>query len=76
MMSGQERNAAGRLFGDVFIYDSVDQVLRDKLHWLPIMQRINFMVKVFGYKAINGLAPTYMNDFFVPVSAISALSRN
>ena len=35
------QNAAGRLFVGLFRYDSVEHVLRDKLHWLPIMQRIN-----------------------------------
>ena len=34
------------------------------------------MVGVFGYKAINGLAPLYLREFFfILVSSISALSR-
>ena len=55
------QNAADRLFGGVSRYDSVKHVLRVKLHWHPIMQRIKFNVGVFGYKAINGLAPPYLN---------------
>ena len=34
------QNAAGRLFGGVSTYNSVEHVLRDKFHWLPIVQRI------------------------------------
>ena len=33
-------NAAGRLFGGVPRFESVDHVLRDDLHWLPVKQRI------------------------------------
>ena len=70
------QNAAGRLFGGVSRYESVEHVLRDKLHWLPIVQRIKFNVRVFRYKAINGLAPPCLKHFFVTVSSISGLSRN
>ena len=70
------QNSGGRLFGGVSRYDSVEHVLHDKLHWLPIVQGIKLKVGVFRYKAINSLAPPYFKDFFVPVSSISALSRN
>ena len=70
------QNAAGRLFGCVSRNDSVEHVLGDKLHGLPIVQRINFKVGVFGYKAINGLAAPQLKDLFVTVSSISASSRN
>ena len=70
------QNAAGRLFGGVSRYDSVEHVLGDKLHWLPVVRRIKFKVRVFWYKDINGLAPPYLKDFFVLVSSMSALSRN
>ena len=33
------QNAAGRLFGGVFRYNSVEHILRNKLHWLPIVHR-------------------------------------
>ena len=62
--------------GGVSRYDSDEHVLRDKLNWPPIMQRSKFKVGVFGYKAINSLVPSNCKDFFVPVSSISALSRN
>ena len=70
------QNAAGRLFGGVSRCDSVDHVLRDNLHWLPVKQRIIFKVGVFEYKAIHGLAPPYLKELFVPVSIVPALSRD
>ena len=57
-------------YSDLF---SVDHVLQDDLHWLPVKQRIIFKVGVFGYKAIHGLAPPY---FIVLVSSVPAFSRN
>ena len=68
--------AAERLFGGVSRFDSVDHVLRDDIHWLPVKQRIIFKVGVFGYKAIHGLAPPYLKELFVPVSSVPALSQN
>ena len=35
------QNAAGHLFGGVFIYDSVEHILHDNLHWLPVMRELN-----------------------------------
>ena len=64
------QNAAGRLFGGVSRFDSVDHVLRDDLHWLPVKQRIIFEVGMFGYKTIHGLAPPYLKELFVPVSSV------
>ena len=68
-------DAAGHLFGGVSRYDSVEHVLRNKLHWLPIVQRLKFKFEVFRYKAINGLAPPYLKDFFVAVSHLYSESK-
>ena len=37
-----------------------------KLHWLPIKFRIQFKVLLLVYKALNGLAPKYIKELFVP----------
>ena len=66
------QNAAGRLFGGISRFDSVDHVLRNDLHWLPVKQIIIFKVGVFGYKAIHGLATPYLKELFVPVSSVSS----
>jgi hypothetical protein len=33
-----------------------------RLHWLPVNDRINFKIAMFVYKAIHGLAPSYLRD--------------
>ena len=57
-------------------YDSVTPVLRDVLHWLPIKERINFKIEVLTYKALNGLASSYLSEMLMPVAVNPALSRN
>ena len=55
---------------------SVTPVLRDVLHWLPIKERINFKIEVLTYKALNGLAPSYLSEVLMPVAGNPALRRN
>ena len=33
-----------------------------RLHWLPINYRIEFKILLFVYKALNGIAPSYISD--------------
>ncbi len=42
-------------------YDHVSLVL-STLHWLPIKLRIDFKILLISYKALNGLAPQYLNE--------------
>ena len=70
------QNATIRLFGSVSKYDSVTSVLCDVLHWLPIKERINFKIGILTYKALNGLAPSYLSEMLVPVAVNQALRRN
>ena len=35
---------------------------RQELHWLPIQQQIAFSILTDVYKALHGLAPTYITD--------------
>ena len=65
------QNAAARLFGSVSKYDSVTPVLRNVLHWPPIKEQINFKIGVLTYKALNGLAPSYLSEMLVPVCSQS-----
>ena len=57
-------------------YDSGIPVLRDVLHWLPIKERINFKILVLTYKALNGLAPSYLSEMLMPVAVNPTLRRN
>ena len=71
---GPER--AARLFGGVSRRSSVLPMFRDELHWLPIKQRIYFKVGIIFFKAMNGLAPSYLAEMFVPISSNLALRQN
>ena len=44
-----------------------------QLHWLPVDQRIEFKVLLFTYKAMQGLAPQYLNDLLEPYSPLRSL---
>ena len=33
-----------------------------RLHWLPLKQRIHFKILLFVFKAIHGVAPTYVQN--------------
>ena len=37
-----------------------------KLHWLPIEQRIPFIIAVIKFKALHGAAPSYITDLIKP----------
>jgi len=50
--------------------DHVTPLLRDNLHWLRAKERITFKLCLLVYKAINGLAPSYLQDLCVPVTTV------
>ena len=56
-------NAAARLIYGRGRYEHVTDLIRDRLHWLPVHQRIRFKYGLLAYKGINGLAPTYIAEF-------------
>ena len=53
--------------------DHVIPLLCDNLHWLRIRERITFKLRLLVYKATHGLAPSYITDMCIPVSAMSTL---
>jgi hypothetical protein len=49
-----------------------------ELHWLPVKQRIKYKIILFVYKAINGIAPAYINDLispYVPYRSLRSSSK-
>ena len=40
-------------------------------HWLRARERITFKLCLLVYKALNGMAPSYIQDLCVPVSSVS-----
>ena len=56
-------NFSTRLMYGRATYDHVTPILRDKLHWLRIPQRIQYMCCLLVYKALHGLMPSYILNF-------------
>jgi len=51
-------------------FDHITLVLRD-LRWLPVCQRIKYKLAMTVYKCLRGLAPTYLADDCLAISAIA-----
>ena len=55
------QNAAARILTKTKMRDHITPVLAS-LHWLPVVFRIDFKIILLVYKALNGLAPSYLLD--------------
>ena len=58
------QNAAARVLTKTKLREHITPVLAS-LHWLPVAFRIDFKVLLLVYKALNGLAPSYLGDCLV-----------
>ena len=58
-------NSAARLIHLTSRYEHVTPLLI-QLHWLPIEQRITFKIAVITFKALHGVAPSYITDLIKP----------
>ena len=56
------QNTAARLVARVIKSDHITPVLQ-KLHWLPVKPRIIYKILLLTYKALNGLATSYLSEF-------------
>ena len=65
-------HAAARL---IFLLKKLDHIspILQQLHWLPIIFRIEYKIILVTYKALNGLAPTYISELLHPVSQSRSL---
>ena len=59
------QNSAARLVVKCKHTDHISPFLRN-LHWLPVSDRISFKILLLTYKAINGLAPSYVTRLLSP----------
>ena len=55
------QNAAARLTCNVGRFEHITPSLY-MLHWLPVKYRIQFKILLFVYKALNGIAPSYISE--------------
>ena len=59
----QAAGSAGRLICGLNKFDHISRVLCDRLHCLPVEQRIQYKLCLLVYKAQCGLASQYLVDF-------------
>ena len=59
------QNAAARLLTRTRKREHISPVLAS-LHWLPVKSRIEFKILLLTYKALNGQAPSYLNELLIP----------
>ena len=59
------QNSAARLLTNTKKRDHITPILA-ALHWLPVSYRIDFKILLITFKALHGLAPSYIKDLLVP----------
>ena len=52
-------------------FESISSDIRDKLHWLPIQQRIKFKIGVLVYRCLRGTAPPYLSEMLSAAADIA-----
>ena len=68
------QNSAARVILKLRKYDHITRA-RQELHWLPIQQRIAFSILTDVYKALHGLAPTFITDL-ISLAQAARLTRS
>ena len=66
------QNSAARVLTGTSKYQHISPVLK-KLHWLPIRKRIEFKILLLTWKALNGMAPKYIQDLVMPYTPAHSL---
>ena len=51
------------------------QLIRERLHWLPVPERITFKLATLAYKCISGQAPDYLARMWTGVESVEARAR-
>ena len=72
------QNAAARVLTKTKIREHITPVLAS-LHWLPVVFRIDFKILLLVYKALNGLAPSYLYNClhrYVPTRPLRSSSAD
>ena len=66
---------AARLITDTMKFDHIKPVLYN-LHWLPVNYRIQFKILMITFKAIHGMAPSYLSNLICIRSSSRYSLRN
>ena len=59
------QNSAARIVTLTRKHDHITPIMFN-LHWLPLKQRIIYKLLLLTFKALHGLAPTYITDLITP----------
>jgi len=54
------------------MHNRIRHVLLDHLHWLPVAQRVQFKLCLLTFKALYGLAPSYLANPCRPVLSVGS----
>ena len=66
-------NMAARILTRTPKFDNITPVLASLLHWHYVKARADFKVLLLTYKALHGLALTYLSDLVLPYIPTSTL---
>ena len=63
-------NAAAHIITNSSKYDSgLSRTLHHDLHWLDVTERIQFRVAATVYQCLHGMAPAYLAELCLPITA-------
>ena len=68
-------NEAARMLCRCSRGDHVNRIMKERLHWLRIPQRIQFKLCLLVYKSLHGTAPTYLSELVNQVNTYDARRR-
>jgi len=68
-------NAAARLVCRAGRKAHIAQLLRDRLHWLRVEQRVTFKLCLLVYKSLHDMAPSYLSELCRPAADNPARTR-
>ena len=54
-------------------FDPISNDIREKLHWLPIQQRIIYKLCLLVFRCLRGEAPAYLCEMLTPLSGVHHL---
>ena len=63
--------AAARLVLQLPYRSSVSEIMHRQLHWLDVVDRVNYKIGLLVYKCLHGLAPGYLSDQCIPASTFA-----
>src|SRR6218665_1308152 len=61
------------MIGEMPRFGHITDYMRDVLHWLPVQQRIHYMISSIAWHCVLGNAPSYLLELFILTSDCSGL---